>query len=46
MHIHKINTRYLFYGVQGQPGVIWGNRGQKIILTKNAVTPPLYIAWP
>ena len=46
MHVHKLNTLYLYYGVKGQPGVIWGNRGQEVIFTKNALSCSYYIAWP
>ena len=44
MHTHKLDTLYLYYGVKGPPGVIWGNRGQKVIFTKYVITPPYYIA--
>ena len=30
----KLDTLYLCYGVKGQPGVVWGHRGQILIFTK------------
>ena len=30
IHVHQFETLYLFCGLKGQPGVIWGHRGQKI----------------
>ena len=44
IHVHQLETLYLCYGVKGQPGVIWGHRGQKVIFTKNATSTD-YIAW-
>ena len=38
-HVHQLETLYLCYGVIGQPGVIWGHRGQTLIFTKNALSP-------
>ena len=45
IHVHQLETLYLCYGVKGQPGVIWGHRGQKVIFTKNATSPTDYMAW-
>ena len=46
IHVHKLETLYLYNGVRSQTGVIWGHRGQKVIFTKNALTRPCYIEWP
>ena len=32
MHKYQLETLYLAYGVKGQPEVIWGHRGEKVIL--------------
>ena len=40
MHVYQLETLYLCYGVNCQLGVIWGHRGQKVILTKNAISRP------
>ena len=42
IHVHQLETLYLCYGVKGQPGVIRGHRGQKVIFTKNVF---LQITW-
>ena len=44
INVHQLETLYLCYGVKGQPGVIWGHRGQKVIFTKNATSTD-YMAW-
>ena len=44
IHVHQLEPLYLCYGVKGQPGVIWGHRGQKVIFTKNATSTD-YMAW-
>ena len=44
IHVHQLETLYLCYGVKGQPGVIWGHRGQKVIFTKNAFSTD-YMTW-
>ena len=44
IHVHQLETFYLCYGVKGQPGAIWGHRGQKVIFTKNATSTD-YMAW-
>ena len=36
IYAHKVETLYLLYRVNGQPGVIWGHRGQKDHFHKNA----------
>ena len=46
IHVHRLETLYLCYGVKCQSGVIWGHWGQKVIFTKNAITRSCYIAWP
>ena len=43
IHVHQLETLYLCYGVKCQPGVIWGHRGQKVIFTKNAISPSYYM---
>ena len=44
IHVHQLEPLYLCYGVKCQIGVIWGHRGQKVILTKNAIIRSCYIA--
>ena len=39
MHIDQLDTVYKSYGSKNSSGVIWGHRGQKVIFTKNAITP-------
>ena len=34
IHVHQLETLYLYHGVKYQPGVIWGHRGQKVIFSK------------
>ena len=46
MHNHKLETLYLFHGVKGQHGVIWGNSGQTLIFTKITLSPLCYIGYP
>ena len=38
IHVHQLQTLYLYYGVKYQPRVIWGHWGQKIIFNKNATS--------
>ena len=38
IHVHKLETLYLCYGVKCQPGAIWGHSDQILIFTKNALT--------
>ena len=45
MHIHQLDTLYKSYGSKISPGVIWGHRGQKVIFTKNAISPSDYMVW-
>ena len=45
IHVHQLETVYLCYAVKCQSGVIWGHWGQKVIVTKNALTRPCYITW-
>ena len=42
IHVYKLKSVYLFYGVKCQSGFIWGHWGQKVIFTKNAITRPFY----
>ena len=44
IHVHQLETLYLYYGVKCQPGVIWGHRGQKVIFSKNATSATEYMA--
>ena len=41
-HVHSLETRYLIYGVKGQPGVIWTPRGQKGQITFHMVFTGLH----
>ena len=34
IHVDQLETLYLCYGVKCQSGVIWGRRGQILILNK------------
>ena len=44
IHVHQLETLYLYYGVKYQPGVIWGHTGQKVIFSKNATSATEYMA--
>ena len=41
--VHRLETLYLWYGIKGQPWVIWGHRGQILIFPKNALSPLCYV---
>ena len=45
MHIDQLVTLYKGHGSRNSPGVTWGNRGQKVIFTKNAISPSDYMAY-
>ena len=45
MHIHQLDTLNKNYWFKNSPGVIWGHRGQKVIFTKNAISPSEYVEW-
>ena len=45
MHIRQLDTLYKSYGSRISAGVIWGHRGQKVIFTKNVVSPLDYMVW-
>ena len=45
MHIRQLDTLYKSYGSRNSAGVIWGHRGQKVIFTKNVVSPLDYMVW-
>ena len=45
MYIHQLDPLYKSYGSKNSPGVIWGHRGQKVIITKNATSPTVYRVW-
>ena len=44
IHIDQLDTLYQCHGLGNSPGVTWGHRGQKVIFTKNAISPSEY-AW-
>ena len=44
-HNHQLYTLYKSYGSRNSPGVIWSHRGQKVIFTKNAISPTDYMLW-
>ena len=47
IHIDQLDTLYMLrYGSSNSPGVTWGHRGQKVIFTKNAISPSEYVVWP
>ena len=46
MHIDQLDTLYKSYWSRNSPGVTWGHRGQKVIFTKNAISPSDYVVWP
>ena len=46
IHIDQLDTLYKSYGSRNSPGVTWGHRGQKVIFTKNAISPSDYMVWP
>ena len=39
MHIDQLYTLYKSSGSRNSPAVTWGHRGQKVIFTKNAISP-------
>ena len=43
IHVHQVETLYLYYGVKCQPGVICRHRGQKVIFNKNATSATEYM---
>ena len=43
MHIDQLDTLYKSYGSRNSPVVTWGHRGQKVIFTKNAISPSHYM---
>ena len=45
IHIDQLDTLYKSYRFKKLPGVIWGHRGQKVIFTKNAISPSDYMVW-
>ena len=44
VHVHQHKTLYLCNGVKCQSGVIWGDRGQKVIFTEYSIARPCYKA--
>ena len=45
LHIHQLDTLYKSHGSRYSPGVIWGHMSQKVIFTKNAISPSYYMVW-
>ena len=45
MHIDQLDTLYKSYQIKNSSGVTWGHRGQKVIFTKNAISPTDYMEW-
>ena len=45
MHTRQLDTLYKSYGSRNSAGVIWGHWGQKVIFTKNVVSPLDYMVW-
>ena len=45
MRIHQLDTLYISYGSRNSAGVIWGHKVQKVIFTKNAISPSYYMVW-
>ena len=45
MHIKQLDTLYKSYGFKNSSEVIWGHRGQKVIFTKNVISPSHYMVW-
>ena len=45
MHIDQLDTLYKSYGFRNSLGVTWGHSGQKVIFTKNAISPSDYMVW-
>ena len=45
MHINQLDTPYKSYRLKFDYGVIWGHWGQKVIFTKNAISPTDYMVW-
>ena len=46
MHIDQLDTLYKSNGSRNSPAVTWGHRGQKVIFTKNAISPSHCMVWP
>ena len=45
MHIDQLDTLYKSYRIKNSSWVTWGHRGQKVIFTKNAISPTDYMVW-
>ena len=45
MHINQLDTLYKSYGRKKSSGVIWGRRGEKVILTKIAISSTDHMVW-
>ena len=45
IHIDQLDTLYKSYGSRNSPGVTWGHRGQKVVYTKNAISPSDGMVW-
>ena len=45
MYIDQLNTLYKSYRSSNSVGVIWGHWGQKVIFTKNVISPTDYMPW-
>ena len=46
IHIDQLDALYQCYELGNSPGVTCGHRGQKVIFTKNAISPSEYVVWP
>ena len=45
IYVHQLDTLYKSYRSKKLPGVIWGHKGQKFILTKIVISPTDYMVW-
>ena len=45
MYINQLDPLYKSYWIKNETGVIWGHRGQKVIFTKNAISPSDCMVW-
>ena len=45
MHNHQLDASTKVYGSKNSSRIIWGDSGQKVIFTTNAISPSYYPLW-